>query len=117
MSPSQRASATPPPDTNAPLATAANPTGEPDKDTGPVGDTEVIDAQEHVLGDDPRRVAAQVGGFHDSLSGRPVTADGHFADGQGLRDQGPIPEHRIVADDWAERRAEADAEAEDEPTA
>jgi hypothetical protein len=42
--------------------------------------------------------------FHDSLSGRPVNEQGYFTDGQGLADQGPIPQHRIVANDWAERQ-------------
>jgi hypothetical protein len=40
-------------------------------------------------------------GYHDSLSGRPVTADGHFVDDP---DADAIPEHRIVANDWADRQ-------------
>lgn len=39
--------------------------------------------------------------YHDSLSGRSVDKQGNFTDGQG---EGPIPEHRIVSDSWAEDR-------------
>ena len=92
---------------NSPLANKANPTGDPAANTGPVGDREVIDAQEHVLGDDPRRVAASQGGYHDSLSGRPVDADGYVKDNVG---EGPIPEHRIVANDWPGNRPGASAD-------
>jgi len=91
------------------LASQANPTGQQDVSTGPVGDAEVIDAQEHVLGDDPRRVKAQTeGGFHDSLSGRPVNEQGHFTDTATVGSEGPVPPHRIVANDWPESREKID---------
>lgn len=51
--------------------------------------------------------------FHDALSGRPVNAGGYFTDGVGLKDEGPIPEHRIVANDWADKQVHAhDPQAE-----
>ncbi len=91
----------------------ANPEGRPDVSTGPVGDSEVIDAQEHVLGDDPRRVQAQTaGGHHDSISGRPVTAEGEFTDRSD--GDGPIPPHRIVSDSWPTDREKIDSPAKRE---
>lgn len=51
--------------------------------------------------------------YHDSLSGRPVTAEGYYTDVTGAVDNGPVPAHRIVANDWAERREERDAKDED----
>lgn len=95
-----------PPET---LANPANPQGDPAVSTGKVGDDSVIEGQEHVLGDDPRRVAAS-SGFHDSLTGRPVTEDGRFTE-EGMAGQGPIPKHRIVSDSWP-----TDREAIDDPT-
>lgn len=94
------------PTVTAPLVSKANPEGDPNKNTGPVGDAEVIDAQEHVLGDDPRRVAAQVGGFHDSLSGRPIDADGNYTDRGAVGSIGEeqVPPHRRVANDWGTSR-------------
>jgi hypothetical protein len=88
-----------PASTTAALANEANPTGAADVSTGKVGDDKVIQGQEHVLGDDPRRVAAQVGGFHDSLSGRQIDKDGNFLEGN-LDDGNPVPEHRRVANNW-----------------
>lgn len=90
-----------PPET---LANEANPTGADNVSTGPVGDAQVIDAQEHVLGDDPRRVAHR-SGYHDSLTGRAVTSEGEFTDGTA---GGPIPHHRIVADNWPTERDQID---------
>jgi hypothetical protein len=97
----------------APLVeNAANPEGKPDVSTGPVGDTDVIDAQEHVLGDDPRRVKAQLeGGFHDSLTGAPVDAEGNFVEASRAG-QGPVPKHRIVADAWPTEREKLDDPAQ-----
>jgi hypothetical protein len=40
-------------------------------------------------------------GYHDSISGRPVTADGRFVDST---DETPVEPHRIVANDWPERQ-------------
>jgi hypothetical protein len=98
--------------TPGPLETDANPTGNPAASAGAVGDSQVIDAQEHVLGDDPRRVQAQLeGGYHDSLSGRPVDADGSFTDGGT---DGPIPKHRIVANNWPQERERIDDPAKRE---
>ncbi len=95
--------------TSAPLANDANPTGEQDVSTGPVGDSQVIDAQEHVLGDDPRRVKAQTeGGYHDSLTGRPVDKSGNFQDLSIPGSEGPVPQHRIVANDWPNDREKID---------
>lgn len=92
------------PGTPGPLQSPANPTGDPNVSTGPVGDAQVIDAQEHVLGDDPRRVQAQLaGGYHDSVSGRPVDAEGNYTDGQTVG-EGPVEPHRIVANDWPATR-------------
>jgi hypothetical protein len=97
------------PDTAANVANQANPTGATDVSTGKVGDDKPIVGQEHVLGDDPRRIAHAQGGFHDSLSGRQVDKDGNFTGGNG--GDGPIPKHRIVANDWA-----ADREKLDDPS-
>lgn len=94
--------------TPAPLESDANPTGAANQGTGPVGDTEVIDAQEHVLGDDPRRVKAQTeGGFHDSLTGAPVDGDGNFTEASRAG-TGPVPKHRIVADNWPQEQERID---------
>ena len=92
------------PATASNLVNQANPTGATGVSTGQVGDPEVIQGQEHVLGDDPRRIAATQGGFHDSLSGRQVTADGKYADGT----DGEVPKHRIVANDWPNDREKLD---------
>ncbi len=90
------------------LKSDANPEGKPDVSTGDVGDTDVIAGQEHVLGDDPRRVAAQLeGGHHDSLSGAPVDADGNFTE-PSRAGQGPIPKHRIVSNAWPTDRQKID---------
>lgn len=94
------------------VANDANPTGQQDVSTGQVGAPEVIDAQEHVLGDDPRRVAHK-SGYHDSLTGRPVDAEGNFAD-NSAPGEGPIPKHRIVADDWPTRQERIDDPAKRE---
>lgn len=91
------------------LANEANPKGRDDVSTGPVGDPQVIDAQEHVLGDDPRRVA-HASGYHDSLTGRPVTENGDFTE-ESMKGQGPIPKHRIVADQWPTERDRIDSPA------
>jgi hypothetical protein len=88
----------------APTETQANPKGDMNKSTGDVGDREVIDAQEHVLGDDPRRIAHAEGGYHDSLSGRPVNEHGHFTDTDTVGSEGPVPSHRIVANNWPQER-------------
>lgn len=88
------------PGTPAPLASDANPTGDPAANTGPVGPAKVIDAAEHVLGDDPRRVP-DVAGYHDSVSGRALTEDGHYVDEP---DRDPVEKHRIVANDWGTSR-------------
>lgn len=96
------------------LANAANPSGQQGVSTGPVGDNQVIDAQEHVLGDDPRRVQAQTeGGYHDSLSGRPVDESGEFTEASE-KGNGPIPKHRIVANDWPTNREKIDDPAKRE---
>ena len=93
----------------APLENAANPEGKQDVSTGPVGDAEVIDGQEHVLGDDPRRVKAQTeGGYHDSLTGRPINERGYFVDTATVGSEGPVPQHRIVADNWPQEREKID---------
>lgn len=81
---------------------AGQTTPEPKLSTGQVGTPEVIDAQEHVLGDDPRRNEAATEGFHDSLSGRAVNSNGDFV--EGAEGEGPIPKHRIVANNWVELR-------------
>lgn len=66
---------------------------------GKVGDDQVIDAQEHVLGDDPRRVEAQTESrFHDTLSGRPVDKDGRFLD--AAEGEEAIPPERITTSMW-----------------
>lgn len=88
----------------APTQTTAAPEGKMES-TGPVGDADVIDAQEHVLGDDPRRIQAQVaGGYHDSLTGRSVDEGGTFTDTATKGSEGPIPHHRIVANNWPQER-------------
>lgn len=89
------------------FANAANPTGQPDASTGPVGDTEVIEGQEHVLGDDPRRVHV---GYHDSLTGAPVDKDGNFT-GDDRKGEGPVPAHRVVSDTWPTDREALDSPA------
>lgn len=92
----------------------STPSAQPEQTgtTGPVGTPEVIDAQEHVLGDDPRRVEAQTkGGYHDSLTGRPIDENGHFTDTKIKGGEGPVPSHRIVANDWPDRAREEHAEA------
>lgn len=97
------------------LVNEANPQGQQDVTTGPVGDAEVIDAQEHVLGDDPRRVKAQTeGGFHDSLTGRSVDSNGYFTDTAIKGGEGPVPQHRIVANDWPNRQEKIDDSAKRE---
>lgn len=88
----------------APLESEANPKGDPNVSTGQVGESEVIHAQEHVLGDDPRRTAHKEGGFHDSLSGRAVDQSGNFTDTATKGSEGPIPSHRIVANNWPQER-------------
>lgn len=88
----------------APLESNANPTGDPNLSTGPVGTPEVIEGQEHVLGDDPRRVANHGAGFHDSQSGRPINENGYFTDTATIGSEGPVPEHRRVADNWPQER-------------
>lgn len=50
--------------------------------------------------------------YHDSLSGRPVDQNGNFTDGLG---EGPIPDHRIVSDSWAEDRQDQPTEADARP--
>lgn len=67
--------------------------GQPETDT--TSQSVLTEAQAH-----PDRT------FHDSLSGRPVTEDGHFTDVEGARDEGPVPAHRIVSDSWAEDRGD-----------
>lgn len=84
--------------TNPGLVNAANPEGKTNVSTGPQGPDEVVAGAEHVLGDDPRRVKLA---YHDSQSGRAVDADGNFLD--GVDGEGPIPKHRVVADDWPTR--------------
>jgi hypothetical protein len=42
---------------------------------------------------------ANEAGYHDSLSGAAVDADGNFV-GDLRKGEGPIPKHRIVANDW-----------------
>lgn len=91
-----------------PLESGANPEGKKDVSTGPVGDSEVIDGQEHVLGDDPRRVAHHAGGFHDSLTGRPIDEKGMFTDSTIPGSEGPVPKHRIVANNWPQEREKMD---------
>lgn len=86
-----------------PQETHANPEGDTSKSTGDVGDREVIDAAEHVLGDDPRRIANK-SGFHDSLSGRPVNEQGVFQDSATPGSEESVPPHRIVADNWPQER-------------
>lgn len=98
-----------------PLESKANPEGKQDVSTGQVGDPEFIDGQEHVLGDDPRRIKAQTdGGYHDSLTGRPVNENGHFTDSTTPGSEGPIPAHRIVANDWPQNREKIDDPAKRE---
>lgn len=92
--------------TPGPLQSDANPQGQPDVSTGPVGPAEVQHAGEHVLGDDPRRTAHRPG-YHDSLSGRPVTESGEFVEAD-MEGQGPIPKNRIVADNWPQEREKID---------
>ncbi len=99
--------------TPAPTETEANPQAKTDEMTGPVGTSEVIDAQEHVLGDDPRRVAHK-SGYHDSLTGRPVNESGTFVDTATAGSEGPVPKHRIVADDWPNEREKIDDSAKRE---
>lgn len=41
-------------------------------------------------------------GYHDSISGRAVHADGRFV--EPIDDEGPVEAHRIVANDWPERQ-------------
>lgn len=106
--PTAREKANTPAGTPAPLETDANPTGAANTDTGPVGADKVIDAQEHVLGDDPRRVKAQTeAGFHDSLTGAPVDEGGNFTE-PSRAGTGPIPKHRIVADNWPQEQERID---------
>jgi hypothetical protein len=88
------------PGTPGPLQSDANPTGAANHSTGPVGTPEVIEGAEHVLGDDPRRVVNQAG-YHDAVSGRAITEDGHFVDEP---DRAPVEKHRIVANDWGTSR-------------
>lgn len=103
--------AIPPTGTNSttePLKNDANPTGDPQVKTGEQGPADVIDGQEHVLGDDPRRVAAQrEGGYHDSMTGAPVDENGEFTE-PSRKGTGPIPKHRIVANDWPVEREKID---------
>jgi hypothetical protein len=44
--------------------------------------------------------------FHDSMTGRSVTEDGHFTDGTA---GGPVPKHRIVSNSGAEDRPKIDS--------
>lgn len=37
--------------------------------------------------------------YHDSMTGAQVTESGEFVD-ESRKHQGPIPAHRVVADDW-----------------
>jgi hypothetical protein len=99
----------------ASLESDANPEAKKNVSTGPVGEAQVIDAQEHVLGDDPRRNAHHEGGFHDSLSGRPVDESGNFTDSaMAGSNEGPIPKHRIVANNWPQEREKIDDPAKRE---
>jgi hypothetical protein len=98
-------SSAPKSDQSALFTNDANPEGKQNVSTGKVGDDEVIDGQEHVLGDDPRRIAAQTeGGYHDSLTGRPLNERGYFVDSATVGSEGPVPQHRIVANDWPNER-------------
>ncbi len=49
---------------------------------------------------EPQPVDEPTRTYHDSLSGRPVDADGNYTDGQ---DEGRVDKTRIVADDWPSR--------------
>lgn len=46
-------------------------------------------------------VEQNTAGYHDSLSGRAVHADGSFID--AAEGEEPVPAHRIVGNDWAQR--------------
>lgn len=107
-------------DQSALFQNEANPTGAAGVSTGKVGDDQVIDGQEHVLGDDPRRIAGQTeGGYHDALTGRPINSAGYFTDSQTIGSEGPVPQHRIVANDWPNEREQIgdknDREGNDAP--
>lgn len=100
--------------TPAPTESASNPDGQTDHSTGAQGAPEFIDAQEHVLGDDPRRIAHTESGFHDSLSGRPINERGYFTDTNTVGSEGPVPKHRIVANNWPQEREKIDDPAKRE---
>ena len=51
---------------------------------------------------DAREDQTNQAGYHDSQSGKAVTAEGVFLD---EADGDRIPAHRIVADNWADREA------------
>lgn len=89
-----------------PLQSDANPTGQPEVSTGDQS-APFEKGAEHVLGDDPRRTANRSSGYHDSLTGRPVTQSGEFVE-VGMEGQGPVPQHRIVADNWPQEREKID---------
>lgn len=75
--------------------------------------------REHTTGDAKDRPAER--GYHDSISGRAVTKDGHFLT-EGLESdddnapEGPIPAHRIVADNWPEMEGNSDKNQGDTTT-
>ena len=80
----------------------------PAKATPPAA-TEKVEGREHTTGDDPARSPEP--GFHDSQTGRPVDSSGRFLDLTVAGSEGPVPRHRIVADDWPERAKEEHAES------
>lgn len=72
---------------------------------------ETVHSGEHVLGHDPARTEGKENGFHDSMTGKAVTEAGEFVD-PSMRGQGPIPKHRIVANNWPQEREKIDAQAD-----
>jgi hypothetical protein len=68
---------------------ASRTTGQPPVDT--TSQSELTEAQAH-----PDRT------YHDSVSGRPVDADGNRTDGEGK-----VEPHRVVSDSWPEDRKDS----------
>lgn len=81
------AAATQQPEVKAPPVTPPNETGQGNTDNP----ADVRDDQ------------VNPSGFHDSMTGRPVSKDGSFLDGTGQ-----VEQHRVVADNWPAQRDQLD---------
>jgi hypothetical protein len=75
---------------------------------GPTGAPAPRDQAENPIGE------TNDAGYHDSLTGRPVDIEGNFIGDLATQGEGPIPQHRIVANDWPAARERADQEDDEQ---